>query len=88
MVLCEAQSSEVACIAFDSSAGIREILAPSGVNGVLVQPFDLKLYARELEQLMANDELCSRIARGGKQSVQRFSVESVGAHWVKFLESI
>ncbi len=88
MVLCEAQSSEVACIAFDSSAGIREILAPSGENGVLVPPFDLREYARQLERLMADDELRSRIARGGKQSVQRFSVESVGAHWVKFLESI
>ena len=78
----------MACIAFDSSAGIREILAPSGENGVLVQPFDLREYARQLERLMADDELRSRIARGGKQSVQRFSVESVGAHWVKFLESI
>jgi glycosyltransferase involved in cell wall biosynthesis len=54
----------------------------------LVPPFDLREYARQLERLMADDELRSRIARGGKQSVQRFSVESVGAHWVKFLESI
>ncbi len=88
MVLCEAQSAGVACIAFDSSAGIREILAPSRVNGVLVPPFDLNAYARELENLMSDDELRDQIARNGKQSVLRFSVERVGEHWAETINSL
>ena len=82
MVLCEAQSAGVACIAFDSSAGIREILAPSRVNGILVKPFDLDEYARELENLMRDDKFRETIARNGTQSVKRFSVERVGKQWL------
>ena len=73
MVLLEAQSNKCATIAFNSSAGIEEILSPSWENGVLVDAFNEKLYAESLSRLMMDDKLRERIASNGRFAVKRFS---------------
>ena len=81
MVLLEAQSNACATIAFNSSAGIEEILSPSWENGVLVNAFDEKQYAESLSRLMKDDKLRESIARSGRLAVKRFSPANTFSYW-------
>ena len=81
MVLLEAQSNACATIAFNSSAGIEEILSPSWENGVLVNAFDEKQYAESLSRLMKDDKLRESVARSGRLAVKRFSPANTFSYW-------
>lgn len=59
LVLTEAQTNGVVPIAFNCSAGVEYILAPSGMNGILVEPFDEEAYATQLLRLMQDEGLRS-----------------------------
>lgn len=48
LCLMEAQSHGVVPVAFDCSAGVRCLLEPSGVNGMLVEDGDEEAYAQAL----------------------------------------
>ena len=78
----------MAVIAFDCSAGVREILSPSWENGVLIKPFDIKAYAEALSKLMSNDELRTQIAENGRCAVQRFSSENSLSQWRAILKEL
>lgn len=88
MVLLEAQSNQCATIAFNSSAGIEEILSPSWQNGVLIEPFDEKAYAEALSRLMNDDKLRNEIAKNGRMSVKRFSTERTLCVWKSLLSEL
>ena len=81
MVLMEAQTNGCATIAFDCSAGVREILSPSWKNGVLVTPYDIEEYAKSLTKLMSDDEMRTNIAKSARDSVRRFSLENTLNQW-------
>lgn len=55
LVLTEAQANGVVPIAFDCSAGVHNLLSPSGEYGILLTPSDLDAYTRELLRLMSDD---------------------------------
>lgn len=55
LVLTEAQANGVVPIAFDCSAGVHNLLSPSGEYGILVTPSDFDTYTRELLRLMSDD---------------------------------
>lgn len=88
MVLMEAQTNGCAAIAFDCSAGVREILSPSWENGVLVKPHDLKAYAKALSKLMGDAQLREKIAENGRGAVQRFSPENSLSQWRGILKEL
>ena len=81
MVLMEAQTNGCATIAFDCSAGVREILSPTWENGVLVTPYNIEEYAKSLDRLMSDDELRTGIAKSARNSVKRFSLENTLNQW-------
>ena len=88
MVQLEAQANGCATIAFDCSAGVREILSPSWENGVLVKPHDLKAYAKALSKLMGDTQLREKIAENGRCAVQRFSPENTLSQWRAILKEL
>ena len=88
MVLMEAQTNGCVAMAFDCSAGVREILSPSWTNGVLVSPNRIKVYAKALSKLMSNDELRNRVAENGREAVQRFSPENSLSQWRGILKEL
>ena len=81
MVLMEAQTNGCATIAFDCSAGVREILSPSWENGVLVTPYSIEEYAQSLSKLMEDEDLRNKIAVNARSSVKRFSLENTLNQW-------
>ena len=88
MVQLEAQANGCATIAFDCSAGVREILSPAWENGVLIKPFDIKAYAEALSKLMGNDELRTQIAENGREALVRFSPENTFKQWQGIMEEL
>ena len=56
LALTEGQANGCICVAFGSSAGIVEVLSPSGECGFVVEPFDEGAYADVLRKIAAMSE--------------------------------
>ena len=76
MVLIEAQQHGAIPVAFDCSAGVREIVGRCG--GVLVDSFDLDAYADALRRLMSSDEERARIVDVINRNRARYGIERSG----------
>lgn len=87
MVLPEAMSFEVVPVVFNSFAAATEIIQ-NNQNGFLVKNNDLSGYAEVLISLMRDDLLRERLGKCAKQSVEKYSIQSVGDRWLSMLESI
>lgn len=88
LVLTEAQANGVVPIAFGCSDGVKSILSPSGVNGVVVEPFDLEAYARELLSLMNDDARRKQMQRQVIEKSKSYSPEVVGKEWIALLNQL
>ena len=88
MTLIEAQANACVAIAFDCSAGVREILSPSWENGVLIEPFDIEAYADALSRLMSDEDLRQRIAENGFKHVSTFSEERTAKQWTDMINNL
>ncbi len=88
LCLTEAQANGVVPIAFGCSDGVKYILSPDGVNGVVVPPFDMEKYAASLLELMRDDERRARMQRNVLLKVADYSPERVGRMWLDLFESL
>ena len=86
LVLTEAQANGVVPLAFDCSAGVRNLLQPSGTGGILVPPFDMDEYARQLFLLMDDERLRHSIQHHIIQ--RRYDMEDVGRKHFELYESL
>ncbi|EEO25674.1 glycosyltransferase family 4 protein [Helicobacter winghamensis] len=85
MVLLEASSYGLPCVAFDISSGPSDIIE-NQKSGFLIADGDLQEYARQLAQLMESESLRGKMGESAKQRVQKkFSKEVVIQEWEKFL---
>lgn len=87
MVLSEAQQCGAVPIAFQSFASVTDIIT-HGENGILVPPFDMDCYARELSSLMNDTDKRTRLAHQAMHDVKRFSVANVVDQWEALLERL
>ncbi|MEG1837907.1 MAG: glycosyltransferase [Bacteroidaceae bacterium] len=88
LCLTEAQANGVVPIAFDCTAGVHEILSPSGVNGLLVPPFKLKKYAHTLLALLNSPEKLKEMQGNVILKSKNYSPEIVGKKWLALFESL
>lgn len=87
MVLTEAQQCGAVPIAFQSFASVTDIITHD-VNGILVPPFDMERYARELSSLMTDTDKRTRLAHQAMHDVKRFSVANVVDQWEALFDSL
>nr|WP_317404471.1 glycosyltransferase family 4 protein [uncultured Helicobacter sp.] len=81
MVLVEASSYALPCIAFDIAAGPSDIIE-SNTSGYLIQDNDLQGYANKLIELMSNKEKRESMGLQAKQRVkEKFSKEAIMPLW-------
>lgn len=80
MVLVEGQSFGCVPIAFDSYESIHDIIQHEK-TGILVKPFDLTEYARQLEKLMDDEKYRNRIMEESLLSVKRFHPDVIALQW-------
>ncbi len=85
MVLLQAMASGVPVVAADSRA-LPEFVGPA--NGVLVDPHNSGLLAQTLAELLAAPERRRQLGSGGRQSAERYGVETVTDEWEMLYRSV
>ena len=80
MVLLEAQSVGIPCIAFDCDTGPAEIVE-DGQTGFLITPGDVSDFSRKLSKLMGDQSLRRRMSAVAIKNAERFSDAVIGEKW-------
>ena len=85
IVLIEAQSYGVPCIAFDSAQGALEIIE-NNKNGYLVENRDKQKMANKIIKLIEDKELRDSMGGKSKKNSYKFSKENISKQWFDLLE--
>ena len=85
IVLLEAMSHGLPCVAFDSAEGAKEIIN-SGMNGYLIKHRNFTAMTKKIEDLMLDRDARSRIGLAGRESIKKFTGPVVLKKWIKILE--
>lgn len=88
LCLTEAQAHGVVPVAFDCTAGVHEVLSPSGVNGFLIPPFKKKLYAHILLRLLNNPSKIEEMRQNVILKSKQYSPEIIGGKWLTLFDSL
>lgn len=85
IVLIEAMSHGLPCIAFSSAEGAKELI-DSGSNGYLIKNRNNRAYIQKIEDLMENINVRKEIGKMGRANIKKYSGEEVIKYWFKILE--
>ena len=88
LCLTEAQSNGVVPIVFDCSAGVHQIVAPSGVNGILIDPYNIDSFADNIIHLIRNPELLATMQKNVIAKSSEYSIERIGKQWMDLLSEL
>ena len=80
MVLLEAQAFGLPIISFDCDTGPGDIVI-DGVNGFLVEPFDVDAMLIRTKNLIEDETLRNRFSKNALLSSDRFSEENIYSKW-------
>lgn len=86
MVLIEAMSQGMVCISYDCISGPSEIIT-NNFDGILVKDQDKNEMINKLGELMNNHQLRDIIRSRTPQSLDKYSLETVGKKWEKLFNS-
>lgn len=87
MVLLEGKAHGLPMVAFDIMTGPSEIIR-DGVDGFLVDPFDLETMAQKVGLLMDREELRVRMSESAGVDLERFSEDTILQNWETLLELV
>ena len=85
IVLLEAMSHGIPCIAFSSAEGAREIIT-SGKNGYLIKNRNYSAMIQKIEDLMTKEDIRKEMGKEARESVQQYTKEVVQEDWYRLLE--
>ena len=86
LVLIEAQSHGLPCVAFDSAQGAKEII-DSGKNGILIPDRSREKMMAVLERLMTDKEYRRTIGQAGRENALSYSADAIRDRWQYFMQS-
>jgi N-acetylgalactosamine-N,N'-diacetylbacillosaminyl-diphospho-undecaprenol 4-alpha-N-acetylgalactosaminyltransferase len=87
MVLLESLACETPVISYDLHSGPSEIIFQDG-NGILVENQNKVAMTDALNEMVSNKELYLHCKQNAKSSVERFSLESIGNHWLQIFNEL
>lgn len=87
MVLIEAMSQGMVCISYDCISGPSEIIT-NNVDGILVKDQDKIAMQFQLEELVNNCQFRQRIRSNTPHSLDKFSLETIGAKWENLFNNL
>ena len=87
LVLPEAMSCGLPCIAFKCSEGLSEIII-NGENGFLVEAKNTDNLSEKISFLIENEQLRRQIGQNARASIQRFLPENIMPQWVNLFSEI
>ena len=83
-VIGEAMSAGLPVVAFDCVAGPSEMIADN-INGFLIPLFDYDQFQHKLSLLMENETLRESFGWHARESIQRFSIATIGDTYFDFI---
>lgn len=86
IVLIEAMSYKIPCIAFDTADGARNLL--NNKNGILVSNRSKETMIKDLISLLKDDKKLAKIANAGYNDCQKYLITNVKKEWIKLLKQI
>lgn len=72
-------------ISFDVSYGNQELLKDISQD-IMIEPFSIEKYSKEMEELMNNDSYRNAIAKKALRKSSDYLLENIGKEWDKLLE--
>ena len=87
MFILEGMQNGCVPIAFSSFAAVTDAIT-DGVNGYLIEPFDLDAYAEKLYELASNPSLLSKMQSNAVRAVEQYSIEKIGPEWLGLFQSL
>ena len=88
LVISEAQAAGVVPIAFDSSAGIRELIGEDSSYGCLVPPFDLEAYGAQLLRLCQDDALRYHLSESAQAHSLNYTPTRNASRWEELFSQL
>lgn len=85
IVLIEAMSHGVPCIAFDSAEGARELIQ-SGKNGYLIKNRSYSAFLKKVDDLIKKKEERKRIGNVSRKGVKQYTCDVVKEQWFDLIE--
>ena len=85
IVLIEAMSHGLPCVAFDSAEGAKELI-DSGMNGYLIKHRNFSAMIKKIEDLMNKKDIRKKIGLAGRKSVKKYTKDVVKLEWFDLLE--
>ena len=87
MVLLEAMSQGMTCIAYDCKTGPSDIINHNH-NGILIKDQDTSEMSKKLTKLIRNPELRTKLSNNAIKSLENFSVQTISDKWENLLKNI
>lgn len=85
IVLIEAMSYGLPCVAFDSAEGATELIH-DGVNGYLISYRNKEEYAKKVVELIRNKKLRTKLGSAGRKTSLNYTGDKVKRDWIKLLK--
>ena len=85
IVLIEAMSHGLPCVAFDSAEGATELIE-DGKNGFLISYRNKEEYAKKVIELIQNKKERTQLGKNGRETSLRFTSDKVKRDWMKVLK--
>ena len=85
IVLIEAMSHGLPCIAFSEAEGARELIY-SGRNGYLIKNRNSKAYIKKIEDLIEDIEMRKKLGKEGRKGIKKYTGEEVVKDWYSLIE--
>lgn len=85
MVLLEAESQGMACIAYDCVTGPSNMITHEN-NGILVTDQQMSEMEQKLEELILNEKKRQELGNAAIKSLQNYSIEHIYAKWEKIIK--
>lgn len=85
IVLIEAMSHGVPCVAFSSAEGARELIV-SGKNGYLIKNRNYRAMIKKLSDLVEHPDERKRIGKAARGSVKKYTGDVVSKEWFELIE--
>ena len=86
MVLLEAMSVGVPCIAYETESGINDIIS-NNIDGFVIKNRDETEMIKKLEELMTNVKLRKEMGKKALEKAKKFSKEEITDKWIDFLDN-
>lgn len=81
----ESLACETPVVALDCFSGPREIIV-NYYNGILVENQNFEKFTEAMNSMIFDKELYQKCKENALKSVQKFSIEIIGRHWLDFIK--